>query len=87
MFERSIVWKDFENLPISRGRNGSIITTGLIIHAVGKNSAGPGFVDVKPFTKRGKVGNCVLALPTHPKTLRFIAMMLNEVAAELEKGK
>lgn len=87
LIERSIDWNSFKELPVSLGRNGSINTSGVVIYALAKNSAGPGFVNIRPLTKDGKVGNCIVAVPSDPNTLKMLAFILREVATELQEQR
>lgn len=76
--EKSIVWENREHPVLSQGRNGNIQTKGLVLCTDETD------LDIMPITTKDKVGNCAVCLPSDPVTIRHLAAILMEIAAEVE---
>jgi hypothetical protein len=76
--EKSVLWPDRKHPVLSQGRNGNIQTKGLVL------CTNEFDMDIMPLTTKNKVGNCIVCLPADPVTIRHLAAILMEVAAEVE---
>jgi len=70
---------EYEDVPISLGRNGPIKTSGVEVFVVGNE------VWMSPLTSKGGVGRCHVAIPSDPNILTTLAGLLLECADHLEK--
>lgn len=76
--EKSVLWPNRKQPVLSLGRNGDIVTAGMVIMANERD------VDLCPITSRNKVGKCVISLPSSPAIIRDLAKKLESLAKEIE---